>query len=1091
MIMKTRNWKKWIAGAMSAVMLASSLPELQASAAETSAQDAVAYEWDAEQESAAVELLAAEEISSGETEESAAAETETKETLTEETGTETKETATEESGTEETATEESGTKESATEESGTKESATEESATNETVTEESGTAETAVEETATEETATEETATEETLTEDLSADMVSIKVDGAASVEGVSEDGTAKLGSEVSIKVLKSGYTLVRVTKDKKGNDIYTAMELDYDNTYRFTVEEAAEFVVVNPEQVDYNVLYGDTRKAKLTGTAGIKLNGLTSSAQGYKEVVLNFNAVKNGSDGTETENVFYEVKVTAAAAGEGEQVPAGSPVTPKYYYIPKTADTNTQSKSIQVNNGDLSASTAWNYEFSVRMVLIDKNAKVPEEDTAVDSPLEVSLSGNTLTKTFATKNLYYEDKLGFTKKTTKIIAGQQDVLVGIVKYSKNASYLHDMTAVAYDSTGAVCEDITCTIKNDNDELYVSTDEYMVPGKYNVVVYAGIGEEVTADSPQSGTMYQATATVALTVEAGITYIDTSKITKYVAVYNKDINFSTVPVGYGSGVKTKYQKFTYEIKSAEVSGSSYTVTDPVEKVKNNISVNAKGKVTVKKGYYVDPDTSKNYFAVVIHAVDYEENETTATVYVQVSGTVLVPTKIYLASSASSTSSLGTTLAANKADGAYVIVVDQYGNNMNQYVTITPSDNVKYTAGMYVSQYSGGTAQLWVRKPGTITIKATSTQGSKRSMKVTIKVNKVTSATDASYSLDSVTSDGFSASELKTTKGQVTYSAPRGAEIRYRQSAFKEGSYNSYHRSWYDWGYEVTGGKLKFDGDYWVLTPTAKTAKVTIWLKSNPKKTWYLNFTNSNWETTYDAAQKITLTDGKLYSSKYTNASELKYYSDSDYDYEYYDIPAQELTYRYEYGSYDSVKIARISSSAPYLSVEDFDPENRTFKLTASAYSTLKAGSYKYKVAFYTDGVLMSKPSTITVKVTKSSPVKVTSSYTLNTAQSDRIELKCSTKEFVPDFETQLLNANVGGKANDFNKYFELENITDEQTGARKAVIKFKSTVTEEEKAALKGKSIAGYVKYSYYYGYSHVENVTTKVTIKIK
>ena len=911
---------------------------------------------------------------------------------------------------------------------------------------------------------------------------VPVKVSGQAVITGIDEDGTAQPGSLVSIEVTQPGCALAILTKDEKGNAVYTAMELDYDNKYVFVVEEAAEFFVVDPEQADHPVVLSAGTKAKISGAAGIKLNSLTSSAQGYREIVLNFSAVKNGNDGTETESVFYEVKVNAVAQ-EGMTLPAGSSLEPRYYYIPKVMDNNTQSKSILVNDGDLSQPTACSYEFSVRMVHISKSADVPDEDTFVEEPLEVALSGNTITKTFATKNLYYEDKLGFTKKKTTVFSGQEDVFAGVVKYSKKASYLHDLMAVAYDSKGMIYSGISCTFKNDNDELYVSVGSYVPAGKYKVVVYASIGEELDPDSPQSGTMYQANTSFDLTVQAGIHNIDTDRITGRVGVNRKNISFSAVPVGYDNyGKKAKSQKFTYEIKSAVPSDSGYVVTDPVEKVRENVSVNKSGKVTVKKGFYVDPDSSKNWIAIVIKAADFAGNETRTTAYVQVVSDVLVPKEIYLVDSQGNR--LGTTISADVADGARVVVMDENGNNINQYVTLTPNSS---KADIYVDQNTSGSATFVVNKITSVTVKATSRDGGKKSKSVKLTITKP-NFTRTYYNIDSVTSDGFDASKIDTYDGYMTYSAPRGAVIKMRVGAYINGK-AYYKKGWVDWGYEVEGGKIKVDGDYWLLTPTAKKAKVLYWDKEHPSKRWYVTFTNDNWETKYDSAPKVKLIAGKVYDNAYAGINDTEYHAESDQ----YELPYQRLTYQYDVGSYDTIAIAAITKNAPSLYWENYDPEHRTFDLVLSS-RTLKAGSYKYKVAFYKDDVLMCKPSTVTVKVNKASKVKVTVSYTLDTTKQSGIELKCSTKDFMPDIDTNLLNANVGGRANDFNKYFELVYDEDEDTGTSDkstVVIRFKDTVSEEEIAALKGTSITGYVKYSYIYGYSTIKNVTSKVTIKIK
>lgn len=956
-------------------------------------------------------------------------------------------------------------------------------------------------------------------------DEVSISVDGDAKVEGVDENGFAELGSVVSIEVLNPGETLAMISEDEKGNTIYTAMELDYNNCYEFTVEKELAFVVVNPDEVNFAIVYADSRKAKFTGVAGLKLKTLASSAQGYNEIVLNFTAVPNGSDGTETEDVYYEIKVTAVPKN-GENIPAGSSETPKYYYVKKTENVNVQNKSVMVNDGDLSAPTACTYEFSVRLLHLDKQISVPNDNTPLTTPLEAVLSGNTITKTFATKNLYYEDKLGFTKKNTKIYTGQSDLLAGTVKYSKKASYLHDLTAVAYNQGGAVDDNITCTFKNDNDELYVSADEETLPGKYTIVIYAGIGEDLTKDNPQGGTMYQANTSFTLTVEAGINYINTNAIVKQVSVENKNVTFSAAPVGYGGYWydKAKSQKFTYEIKSA-VKGyyGGYNVIEPTEKVQKSISVNKSGKVTIKKDYTVDPDVGEDYIAIIIKAADFENNKATETVYIRILNTVLVPTEIHLYNRYGK--DLGTRFTADMANyyrGSYnffvsakVVVLDQFGNNMNQYVTITPNYSVSGNKNGVDHAVNSDDATLYIYKMGTITIKAVSTDGGKKSKSVNFKVTapeikQTHYVQQCRYSVHSITYNGSRVYDYKTQTGLVTYSAPKGSVIKVyngididydnhtKHTGDDQECIGAFNRSWFNWKHEIKGGKLKISGNLCEITPTEKTATLYVWPKSNPRQRTQIRFTNTSWKD-YETAPKVTLASGKIYSNKYSKNSDLGEWYDEWMDEWVSGVTPQQLNYRYDSGFYDSIQITSLSKNAPYLWVSDFNGDNRTFKLKTDE-ENIKPGSYKYRVAFYnykkgitgeTVSSMSAKTATITVKVNKAPKIKISSSYTLNTGQGNSsIALKCTPGDFIPDFDTKLLNANMGGKTNDFSDYFEVTTSTDSM-GVSRASVKFKDTLTPEQKAALKGKTLTGYVKYNYYYGYNYIENATSKITIKIK
>ncbi len=955
----------------------------------------------------------------------------------------------------------------------------------------------------TEESLSEELTEEETESkEELAiAQNVSIAVEGKADIKGIDKNGMAQIGSKVSITVKNPGEVLAEIWEEEWERYSYTALELDRNNCFTFTAEYDMSFIVVNPDEFEDEIEYSSSRKAQLLGEAGLKLNGLEIASAigypGYRKIGLDFTAVLNGNDGSETADTYYEVKVAASQSADK-----------KYYYVKKTPNKNTQGKSIVIKGDTLTTSDT--YAVSTRLVHISKTTKVPSE---TETPLETVLSGNTITKSVTIKDCYIEDKLGFTKKTTKIYTGQSDVLAGIVKYSKNASLLHNLTAIAYDSRGAVYEPIKCVFKDDKDELYLSVDQYAAPGKYTVTVYASVGEPETKYEPQGGTMYQANTSFALTVEPGINRIDTSSIIRQAAVAEKNSSFSAAPVGYsGYSTKAKVQKFTYEIKSAvkvgefDDSDDNFKVTEPTDKVKNNISIANNGKVTIKKGYTVNPVTGEDYIAIVIKAADFENNEATQTVYIKILNTARVPTEIYFTGNGGK--NLGTKFSVDEANYSWinntyvwanVVVLDQFGNDMTKYVTFTPKQGKSSGSGNYVHQYSDGRATLYIHKLGTITVKAVSTDGGKKSKTVKLTV-KVPEYHRALYSLHSITYNGNSVYNYKTGTGLVTYAAPKGSVIKIYQGS--EINYNThsdhtsdkrdcignFNRSWFNYDYEIEGGKVTFENNLWVITPTERTATLTTWQKSNPRQRSSVRFTNTNWSQSYKKAPKISLTGGKLYSSRYSTESEV--YDNGN---GYVEIPDQQLSFHYDSGDYDWIEIEGMSNKAPNLWVSDFDKRNRTFTLYTYA-ENINSGSYKYKVAFYKNNnnnvsdILAS--STITVKVNKAPKFKIVETYTWKTQQADSVTLKCQPDGFIPDFETEVLNANIGGKSNDFSDYFEVV-VSKDSLDVKRVSVKFKDTVTAEQKAAFAGKTITGYVKYSYYYGHDHIKNAVSKVTIKIK
>lgn len=828
-----------------------------------------------------------------------------------------------------------------------------------------------------------------------------------------------------------------------------------------------------------------DGTAVSTTASKKLKLLRVTSTIQGYNEIMLTLRCGTKVADSTATERTYYEIKVTAAPK-DGESLPAGSPITPIYYYVPKTPKVSKQIKSVKVHSGSRSASTACTYLIETRLVLINKELSMPDPDTALTVPMIHDTAGNTISHRFTTKEVFYAQKLGFTKKRTKIYTGQPFVYVGSVKYNKDTSYLHDLTAVAYDSVYGYEDGISCEFRNDTDDLYLAVDSDVKPGTYRIVIYSPAGDSGAQDIPQTGSMYQANTTFSIQVISAIHSIDTRWITRQAAVDNKNIHFSAVPVGYNyyDGKKAKTQKFSYTIMSAypNSTGDGFTVTEPVDKVKNNITVNKKGRVTVKKGYYVDPDITKNYIAIIIKAADYPENTATATAFVRIVADPLVPTQVYLADNAGNT--LSNTLSASSAHGAKVIVLDQYGDYMNDYVTIAPTDNEDKNAAAYVVQdeYDRGTATLYVRKPSTVLITATSKDGSRSSKTVRVKIT-VPSFSGGYYTVDSITTSGFDVGDVAAGDGVVYYNAPKSAVIRYRQGAKINGE-GCYHWDWFNWQYSVSGGKAARSGEQLVVTPADKTTTVTMWMKSDPDHTFSVKFVNNSWNTKFDDPPNISRIAGKFYSTRYCNITDLVPDASGELV-----VPPQEVKYHFDHGSYDSVRLIKISKKGPDLELKDFDPANRTFVLSTDE-DYLKPGTYYYGIAYYRDNRLMNIPDRLTVTVAEASPVTIQKEYELDPAKTTYVTLKCKPSDFMPKFQTTLLNANINGKSNGFNTYFELATQTNYTTGEQKAIIRLKPGLPENKLALVRGRKMVGYVKYSYYNGSSYVRDATARIVITV-
>lgn len=250
-------------------------------------------------------------------------------------------------------------------------------------------------------------------------------------------------------------------------------------------------------------------------------------------------------------------------------------------------------------------------------------------------------VGGKTPLENIATKNPYYEVKLGLKKGTTTLITGQdQDMVVATPNFNKLTSYSSVKVEFVNTSSGEVIS--TNLNTNGYDSLYRG-----MYAKYNalsnaVIVnakdasytnnandnYKNLGVKVTAYAEDSA--YGAVATQKLTVVNGIEVINPSAPLEIYKADKKPASFTVTTDLNNVSTNKKYapkaKKLNYEIVG--IDDGNGDEADLPAGIRANVTVAKNGKVTVNKNYIPAPKAAQNQFRVKVSAADYANSEVVA-------------------------------------------------------------------------------------------------------------------------------------------------------------------------------------------------------------------------------------------------------------------------------------------------------------------------------------------------------------------------------------------------------------------------------------------------------------------------------
>ena len=560
-----------------------------------------------------------------------------------------------------------------------------------------------------------------------------------------------------------------------------------------------------------------------------VKLVSVESPAQTENTISLAMTADKSvGSD-----NVYYEIATTT-----------GTTTTVKY--VKKEAE----RQAYQIPG--LTASTK--YTVAVRLVI--SKTDLSTQTSVVENKNLVAYSAAKKVTATTKASQYYEDKLSVTKKTTTLYTGQDNVLAAVVKFSKNTSKVENVHIKrVLNSDGTVASGISVENNDQNNVLdlnggygvYLNVDDNVALGKYTVEIEADSVPKASEADLENGqySMYRATATLPITVVAGINNIDVARDVK-IAKIGKNVTYTFKPVGYinqyknGNYIKAKSQKFTYELDLEDLSDiQKKNVLDNIT-LKNN-------KLTVKNSFVVGNDPADNAFYVKIRANDFSGNDECAKVKVEITDAALTISDMYLVDSMGKR--LGSSISKSEASSARLVIEDASGEDISKYMNVTPANKLakNKSNGSYYFIYNA-------IKPGVVSIKATPTDGGKntaKTLKVTIAYDKFT---DMNYEIGA----GNLPLE-KTSADNYSYKAKTVPTFTLDVYDGKERAYQSY----YNYSIKVTGGIIWSANSETKILPTAKETKVTLKDTSKGGKTITIKLTNDEF-----AAEKAPAASTKI-------------------------------------------------------------------------------------------------------------------------------------------------------------------------------------------------------------------------------
>ena len=661
----------------------------------------------------------------------------------------------------------------------------------------------------------------------------------------------------------------------------------------------------------------------------------------------------------------------------------------------------------------------------------------------AENGSYEELAAGNEIEKTFSTRDPYYEDALKLTGKKTTVYTGEQDVIVVLPKFSKNASYqIDDGKVEIYNANGVMLDN------EEGENLYaewteegimLSIDPYAGKGTYTLKCYPYAGID---HGKENIYLYAAPASIKIKVVQGIYAITTTPDEDENATIYKAANKAgtyTIGIVYNHGYSNeKPQTAKVKAEIVPVNGNNDANIKKYVTYKN-------GKITVDKKYELMSDPKDNQFCVRLIPIDYSHDED----YVETGIFTITDQKTELGNVyfATKNGSVWNVLSGDKftTDDLYraSIIVTKSDVAAKEYYEVDDLAD----PGLYKIAISN--KKMGLIRTGSSPYELLPGNQIAKNVKITVSptdggkgANKVLTFT-TEYNKDALT---LAVDGVHDSQGLVGVTM-KGSEYHYSAATFD--NYIDLHTvpgdkerlnttATYNYNVTASGGKVtswnKLDGSVKVV-PSAKITKIKLQDKQNrsTKEYVFVNDAFVNAKAPNVTVEKMNLYAGLSYPQdiKLTSAK-------TDYPYAY--ISYDETDYQkalnnakdYRNGTYTRIR------GVGLVEPDDWNADG-TFSKTITIPSNAVAGSYKLNVVFGTYDsntsafVPATAKKTVTIKVNKAVNFKATASYNLDPSVGF-IELGGKPAEQIAAVYagSELKNANIGGQPNQFKDYFAIAN-----------------------------------------------------------
>lgn len=679
-----------------------------------------------------------------------------------------------------------------------------------------------------------------------------------------------------------------------------------------------------------------------------------------------------------------------------------------------------------------------------------------------------------TILKKVATTAPAYEVKLNLTKKATKIISGQSDVVMALPKFSKATTYVENLNAEVLDENGSSMEraelnpDARISARVENGQVLVSVGPQTIAGKYTLIV--------TADAGQDTNMVASTASMQFTVTPGILAYNVNLPKEIYKAEKKAVSQKVQILAFGISSSGYYET----IKNPKIISTLYKYdsnTQTTNELPRGVSFKSN---TLKLDKNYQPENGSETFLLRIEANDYDGNPRTLDYTFAVTNqlTEIDHVEVYsvkedrVLSEQERAALLGSRILTNEYNEEYGYWQQKPAYRIAAYNADgdeIPAVNLQYKANHKNVTVNSYTGELYIYNfCQKVTITVSMKDGSSSKKLTGLGLKRPVPDDLAFYYENSFGPDTEPNIELTSIKSN--------AETFQFWIYYKEADSNEYKYAGSDYVSQfelsVKGAKLgeSKNSAYNYVTMQAPTATITLKNKvTGVKKT--LTITYENFSKT--APPQVSTKDA-LYEN-YPGTQTLTYTGKKEIEYDYVQvIGSADLGW----DIYDG-------------KVLPIDHETNSFSIPFN--SELGTGTYKLQFVYgYMVGstfIPKTKAASATVKIQKRPTFKLTSSYTLSPKEGAAAVLtgKGSASNIRLNTDTanaQLLNANIKGSPNDFTAYFEL--VSDDQGNL---VIRLNPYLPWSSLQYIQGKlaksDLTGYVRY-YVAG---VGTQTEKITIK--